>query len=194
MTVSKASDPAGTRPSGREQVTRALLSATEELCARNQPSTFTVSDIAHEANVTTSLLYFYFDSKDDIIIETLRSIASDLDAEAAGASTAAEMAVLGGRAIVGRPAFARIIAWLILEGRSVTQEMGEDPFLRRVMATLATGTSNDPPTQAGAIACVILSKSFFGHAVSVAVGREGDDERIPEELDRYTAAALEPQS
>ena len=183
-----------TRPSGRDEVTRALLSATEELCTVRQPSSFTVADIAHEANTTTSLLYFYFESKDDIVIETLRSIASDLDAEAAGASTESEMAALAGRAIVGRPAFARIIAWLILEGRSVTQEMGEDPFLRRLMATLAMGTSDDPSTQAGAIACVILSKSFFGHAVSVAVGRESDDERIPEELDRYIAATLEPQS
>ncbi len=189
-----ASDTGTPRPSGREQVTRALLSATEELCTRNQPSTFTVSDIAHEADVTTSLLYFYFDSKDDMIIETLRSIASDLDAEAAGASTESEMAAFASRAIVERPAFARIIAWLILEGRSVTQEMGEDPFLRRLMATLAKGTTDDPSTQAGAIACVLLSKSFFGHAVSVAVGREGDDERIPEELDRYIATALEPQS
>ena len=192
--MTTAPNPRTPRPTGRKQVTNALLSATEKLCTQSQPSSFTVADIAHEANVTTSLLYFYFDSKDDIIIETLQSIASDLDTEAAGASTTSEMAAAVSRAIIGRPAFTRIISWLLLEGRSVTQEMGDAPFLHRLMAALTSDKADDPYTQAGAIACVILSKSFFGQAVNTAVGRENNDPRIPQELDRYIAASLEPQS
>jgi AcrR family transcriptional regulator len=103
-----------TRPSGSAQVPAALLAATERLCEVGQPSSFTVAEIAREANVTTSLLYFYFQSKDDIILATLRWIASDLDAVAA---TPGEMAAAVSHALIDRAALARILAWLVLEGR-----------------------------------------------------------------------------
>ena len=120
-------------PSGRDQVTDALLTATERLCATGQPSSFTVKDIARESGVTTSLLYFYFESKDDLIVATLKMIASDADALAAHSGNAQDMAAEVGRFLMGRPAFARIIVWLILEGRSVTDEMGDHPFMRRLI-------------------------------------------------------------
>ena len=191
MSASLAS--AAMRPSGRDEVTYALLSATEELCTVRQPSSFTVADIAREANTTTSLLYFYFDSKDDIILATLRWIASDLDALAAEAATPGAMAAVAGAALADRPAFARIISWLILEGRSVTDAMGNHPFLRRLMTTLAANASDDPRTRAGVVVSILLSQSLLSGTINVALGRESDDQRLPEELDRVIATVLNPQ-
>jgi AcrR family transcriptional regulator len=181
------------RPSGRGQVTSALLSATEGLCALGQPSSFTVTDIAREANVTTSLLYFYFTSKDDLVVQTLRSIASDMDARAAEAASPAEMAVNVSNALKDRPAFARIIAWFVLEDRSITREIGDQPFLRRLTTTLAADESNDPHTEAGAVVAVLLSAAFFAGSINTALGRDSEDERLAEALDELTARALSPR-
>jgi AcrR family transcriptional regulator len=117
----------------------------------SQPSSFTVNDIAKEAGVTTSLLYFYFQSKDDIIVETLRTIASDLDTLAADANSPTDMASVVSVSLAKRPAFARIVAWFVLEGRSITDEMGDHPFMQRLIMTLAENESEDPLTQSGAV-------------------------------------------
>jgi AcrR family transcriptional regulator len=187
-------DPSATRPAGRDDVTAALLSATEHLCATSQPSSFTVNDIAQEASVTTSLLYFYFKSKDDLVIETLRSIASDMDAQAAEAASPAEMAVTVGTALVDRPAFARIIAWFVLEGRLIPGEMGDQPFLRRLMTTLTVGGTRDPHTEAGVVVAVLLSSAFFSGGINAALRRSVEDERLSEALGELIAHMLHPQS
>jgi AcrR family transcriptional regulator len=179
-----------TRPSGSAQVPAALLAATERLCEVGQPSSFTVAEIAREANVTTSLLYFYFQSKDDIILATLRWIASDLDAVAA---TPGEMAAAVSHALIDRAALASILAWLVLEGRGLTEEMGDHPFLRGLMLTLAMGPTDDPHTQAGAVVTVLLSNALFAGGINGALGRQRDDRRLPDALDRLIATQLDAQ-
>lgn len=191
--MSAAIDTSSTRPTGRDQVTEALLLATEALCATNQPSSFTVNDIAHEADVTTSLLYFYFQSKDDVVLATLRSIASDLDALAGGATGPADMATVVSMSLSDRPAFARIIAWLVLEGRSITEEMGDNPFMRRLVMTLAAGEAEDPHTQAGAAVALLLANAFFSGGINMALGRERDDERLSDALDDSIVGMLTDQ-
>ena len=113
MTVHQDAD--ASKPVGRDQVVASMLLATEQLCSTRQPSSVTVREIASQAGVTTSLLYFYFASKDDIIVATLRSVGSEIDAAVASAEGAREMAAEVGRLLIERPAFSRIIAWLILE-------------------------------------------------------------------------------
>jgi AcrR family transcriptional regulator len=142
-----------------------------------------VNDIAQEANVTTSLLYFYFGSKDDLVIATLRSIVSDMDALAAGAADPREMATVVSSSLADRPAFARIIAWFVLEGRPIAKEMGDQPFLRRLVVTLAAQESDDPQTEAGAAVVILLANAFLSGGINLALGRESDDERLVRALD-----------
>jgi AcrR family transcriptional regulator len=181
------------RPRGRDQVTNALLAATERLCAKGQPSSITVNDIAHEAGVTTSLLYFYFESKDELILVTLRSIATEMNALAAGTTEPGEIAATVSRSLRDRPAFARILAWLVLEGRSTTQGMGGHPFLERLVATLATNQAGDPITTAGAVVAMLLSNALLTPGINVALGRDADDARLVDALDASIAAALTAQ-
>jgi AcrR family transcriptional regulator len=188
--MSAVLDASPTQPRGRDQVTAALLSATEGLCVSSQPSSFTVNDIAQEANVTTSLLYYYYESKDDLVIATLRSIASDMDAVAAGAATPAEMAAVVSRSLKGRPAFTRIIAWFVLEGRSIAQETGDQPFLRRLIKTLAANESDDPQTEAGVVVATLLANAFFSDGINVALGRDPIDERLSNALDDAIGRAM----
>ena len=192
--MSATLEPGVSRPTGRVEVSIALLAATERLCTVSQPSSFTVADIAGEARVTTSLLYFYFESKDDIILATLRSIASDLDAVAAETTAPVEMATAVSNALMDRPAFARILGWLVLEGRVIAKEMGDHPFLARLMTTLTTDESTDPPTQAGTVVALLLANAFFSGAISEALERESDDERLPGALDELISTVLTPQA
>ena len=191
--MSASHSTSSARPSGLDQVIDALLSATEQLCATSQPSSFTVKNIAHESGVTTSLVYFYFQSKDDLIVATLKMIASDADALAANSDSAQDMAAEVSRFLKGRPAFARIIAWLILEGRSVTEEMGDHPFMRRLIATLATDQTEDPFTPTGVVVSLLLSNAFLSGPINVSLGRESNDHRIVAATDELIAALLSTQ-
>lgn len=175
------------KPTGRDQVVESLLTATERLCSTRQPSSFTVREIASEAGVTTSLLYFYFDSKDNIILATLRSIASDIDALAANEGSAEQMAITVSRVLAERPAFVRIIAWLVLEGRSITEEMGDHPFMHRLMMTFAANDAEDPETQAGVVVTMLLANALFRGSVNASLGRSSDDERLIRALDEALA-------
>ena len=186
MTVHQ--DAHASKPAGRDQVVASLLSATEQLCSTRQPSSITVREIASEAGVTTSLLYFYFESKDDIIVATLRSVASEIDAAVASVGGAEEMTAEVGRLLIERPAFSRIIAWLILEGRSITEEMGDHPFTRRLMTAFAEDDAGDPHTRSGVIVTMLLANALFHGGVNVALGRSSDDERLIQALDQAVAA------
>lgn len=189
MTVHQ--DAHASKPAGREQVVASLLLATEQLCSTRQPSSVTVREIASEAGVTTSLLYFYFASKDDVIVATLRSVASEIDAAVASAGGAREMAAEVGRLLIERPAFSRIIAWLILEGRSVTEAMGDHAFMRRLMTAFAEYDAEDPQTRAGVVVTMLLANALFHGGVNVALGRSSDDERLIQALDRVVALTSE---
>jgi AcrR family transcriptional regulator len=184
-------DADASKPVGRDQVVASLLLATEQLCSTRQPSSVTVREIASEAGVTTSLLYFYFASKDDIIVATLRSVGSEIDAAVASAGGAREMAAEVGRLLIERPAFSRIIAWLILEGRSVTEAMGDHPFMRRLMTVFAEYDAEDPQTRAGVVVTMLLANALFHGGVNVALGRSSDDERLIQALDRVVALTSE---
>ena len=172
---------------GREQFTAAVLAATERLSATGQPSSFTVRQIAAEAGVTTSLLYFYFKSKDDIILATVRSISAEIDAAVAGQEGVGDISSATSRLLAEHPAFPRLLAWLVLEGRSFS-ELSDDPFLNRLARMFAVSDSSDPDTDAGAVVTMLLGNALFRGDINAALGRQSDDERLIEALDRARVA------
>lgn len=180
MTEETANNSPAT-PQGRDEVSASLLAATERLCAEGQPSSFTVRRIASEAGVTTSLLYFYFGSKDELVLATVRSIAADVDASVAESVGIAAMASDMRRLLEGRPAFARLLAWFVLEGRSLA-ELAEDPFLARLVSAFADFGSPDPTTDAGAVVTRLLGDALFAGDVNRGLGRTRDDTRLFEAL------------
>jgi len=167
----------GGAPTGRDEVTASLIAATERLCATGQPSSFTVRQLAAEANVTPSLLYFYFGSKDALIMVTIRTIASEIDVLVAGSSGIDAMISSVSHQLVIRPAFPRLLAWLVLEGRSFP-ELADAPFLARLIKSFADTDSLEPDTQAGAIVTMLLGSFLFVSDVNVGLGRTRDDERL----------------
>ena len=184
----KASPNAGTpTPAGRDEVTAALLAATERLCATGQPSSFSVRQIASEARVTTSLLYFYFRSKDDIILATVKSIASEIDAAVAGADGVSAIASAVSRALTERPAFPRLLAWFVLEGRGFA-ELSDDPVLERLVTAFTSDGAPDPSTDAGVVVTLLLGNALLAGGVNEGLERSSEDERRPQALDQVLTA------
>ena len=174
-------------PAGRDAVTAAVLAATERLCASGQPSSFTVRQIAAEAGVTTSLLYFYFKSKDDIVLATVRSLSAEIDAAVAEEGDVGPLSTATSRMIAEHPAFPRLLAWLVLEGRSFS-ELADDPFLGRLARMFAERGDNDPRTASAAVVTMLLGNAFFRGAVNGAIDRPPDDERLIQALDQARVA------
>lgn len=179
--MTTSSDIDNQTPSGREQVTDALLAATEKLCAKGQPSSFSIKEIAAEASVTTSLLYFYFASKDDIVLATVRAIASEIDAQVAESDSASDIASAVSRALVERPAFPRLLAWFVLEGRGFG-ELSDDPVLARLVSAFG-GDSADAITDAGVAVTLLLGNALFVDAVNEGLQRSRGDTRLRQALD-----------
>ena len=175
-----------------------MLAATERLCATGQPSSFTVRQIAAEAGVTTSLLYFYFESKDDIVLATVRSISAEIDAAVAGEIDVGSISSATSRMLAEHPAFPRLLAWLVLEGRSFS-ELSDAPFLGGLVRMFAERGSSDPGTDAGAVVTMLLGNALFLGDINAALGRPKNDKPLIHALDRARvvfadAAATRPSS
>jgi len=184
-------DPA---PAGREAVTSAVLAATERLCASGQPSSFTVRQIAAEAGVTPSLLYFYFESKDDIVLATVRSLSAEIDATVASTDDIGALSTATSRMIEEHPAFPRLLAWLVLEGRSYA-DLADDPFLGRLGRMFAEHGHSDPEAASAAVVVMLLGNALFGGALNEAIDRRPNDQRLLQALDQarvaYASTTLE---
>lgn len=76
------------------------------------------------------------------------------------------------------PAFPRIVAWMALEGRSVTSEMSGHPFMERLARPVADRHPDDAPDRVGATITVLLALGLLAPVVNEALGRVPDDGRI----------------
>lgn len=167
------------RPHGRDEIVTALLEACERLCSTIPPSLVTVRGVALEASVTPGLVHHYFESKDALIGATLLAIARDGDAAAAAAWEATrnpgEMVRAVWRLFQERPAFAYIVAWWLLEGRNVTEAMGDHPFIRRLVLALEATGDPDPATHAAVITTMLVAGTAFRSGFNRATGRPTGD-------------------
>ena len=83
--------------------------------------------------------------------------------------------------------------WWNLEGRDVTELMGEHPFLRAMEAVFDGPDRHAAKVRAGVIATLLLS----GHTTSVvgrAVGLDPDDDGLEQELRRVSLAVARAAS
>ena len=75
--TSSASRRSG-RPAGRESSNRAneLMAAALDLFAERNFASVTIKDIARATGVNTALIYYYFDSKEDLFHKTIQNFIS----------------------------------------------------------------------------------------------------------------------
>ena len=149
----------------------------------------TLRAVAAEAKVTTGLVHHYFESKDALLIATVRANSQRISAlaQAAMGETKDPGAAVAAvwRYLEERPAFRNIIVWWMSRGRDVTALMGEHPFLRTLGQLLAADDPASAPVRAGTAATLIMA-GMLAPSANRAVGLEPDDTSIAAELERLS--------
>ncbi len=179
-------------PSGRDEVTEALLSATASLCTQRLPDSVSIRDVAREAAVAPGLVYHYFGSKDGLLRATVDLLAIDITRVAAEEQDAAEMVKAVCRYLIANPAFSRILSWMALEGRTVTDEMGGHPFIQVLATKIAEQyPGDDVLDRIGVAVTTLMAGGLLVPQVNQTLGRTPDDEALVELLASMIAGAVQ---
>ena len=159
-----------------------LLDTVERMCASMPPSEVTMRRIAAEAGVSVGLAYHYFGSKDELFGSVLDRLATDIARSIDPMRGPDEVLRELWIRLQGAPAFARLIAWLILEGKNVSAVMSGHPLMAQVVARAGERGNEDPVTAAATLVLLALAGEFFGPPVNRAIGRDNDDPALFEVL------------
>jgi TetR/AcrR family transcriptional regulator, repressor for neighboring sulfatase len=178
-----------------------LVSAATELFAARGPDGVSLREIAAHAGLNYGLIHQYVGSKDELLRLVIARSTSTTAARFAQAADVGEaLELLQGPVGVDRPAYPRLLAWAILQGRDPSELAGPSPALPQLIAMLpeagadAGGTdggpadgdpagrvndapatpdlADDPRLRAAAVAALTLGWSLFGTFVSHAAGLE----------------------
>ena len=183
----------------REAAVRArLLDATERVWASTPPSEVTMRRIAEEAGCSVGLAYHYFESKEDLFGTTLQHIAEQLSERARQGGSGGAMLASLWAAMEKRPAFTRLMTWLVLEGVDVTPHMSRRPVIADVAADAAARGAEDAALVGGMLAFMGISMQGYEVLVNRSMGREGRDPRlraaIAEMFGAWFDATIDPSS
>ncbi len=160
-------------PRGREAVRDALITATERLCAERSPGQVSVREIAGQAGVNHGQIQHYFGSKLALIAATMERIEAELiDRIASGAAIELSGFI---DFVSDRPAFTRMIAWVILEGRD--DSVFEDLWFGKALSERLRAAGR-PEEEAQALATQIMvlagGWALFRPAIATATGLDAD--------------------
>jgi AcrR family transcriptional regulator len=168
-----------------------LVSAATELFAARGPDGVSLREIAAHAGLNYGLIHQYVGSKDELLRLVIARSTSTTAARFAQAVDVGEaLELLQGPVGADRPAYPRLLAWAILQGRDPKELAGPSPALPQLIAMLpeagaVPGASDGDPTdraaadrdladdprlRAAAIAALTLGWSLFGTFVSHAAG------------------------
>lgn len=108
-------------PRGREEVCAALIEAAVDLFSQGIPALVSVRDIAAHANVNHGLVHQYFGSKDALVAATIEYLARERAAIVERAPDEATAVHAALRFQHEYPAYTRLLAWWLLEGRDIKE-------------------------------------------------------------------------
>jgi AcrR family transcriptional regulator len=175
-----------------------LVSAATELFAARGPDGVSLREIAAHAGLNYGLIHQYVGSKDELLRLVIARSTSTTAARFAQAADVGEaLELLQGPVGADRPAYPRLLAWAILQGRDPRELAGPSPALPQLIAMLpgagaaaavggtggdpadcaaddhavaASDLADDPRLRAAAVAALTLGWSLFGTFVSHAAG------------------------
>jgi AcrR family transcriptional regulator len=170
-----------TEPTTVSTVAR-LLDAVELLCAKKAPSNVTMREVATTADLSLGVAYRYFASKEELFGAAMDRMADQIVAAATGDTPITAVSALW-RALDDYPAFPRMLASLVLEGRNVSEVMSRHPLMRDIARSAAEQGVGDPATVAGVTGIMTLAGVLFAPTLNRTIQRSPDDPRV------YDAAA-----
>lgn len=168
----------GSSNRGHEKLATALLDAVERLCTDGSPSTLTMRAIADEAGVSVGAAYVHFDSKDELIGATLDRLAPQLTAVGVSSPDPGDALATLLAAMQQNAAFPRLLTWLLLEGKNVSEAMSGHPLMRDVAVEAGRRNASDPTTTAMVMGLLAIGTFTYEDMLNRAVGRDIDDPRL----------------
>jgi AcrR family transcriptional regulator len=154
------------------------LDAVERICTDRSPSTLTMRSIAAEAGVSLGAAYNHFESKEELIGAALDRLAPRLTALGTSASDPAEALAALLHAMRENAAFPRLLTWLLLEGRNVSDVMTGHPLMRDVAMEADRRGASDPATTAMLMGLLAIGTFTYEGMLNRSVGRDVDDQRL----------------
>lgn len=180
MPAPAASTAPGARPTGRDEITDAVLDAAERLFAAAGPNEVSLRTIAQEAGVTYGLVYRHFGTKDELL-ERLLARYAERWAEHLGDEPDYTQAIedLMGASFDTGP-YLRLLAWSLLNGPSDRE--GESYRRHTTLDELPPLTSGEGPDAertarlhtAGALAFA-FGWRFFNPFIRAALHLDDED-------------------
>jgi len=171
-----------------DQTRRNLLDSVERLSATGPMSAITMRAIATEAECSLGLAYRYFSTKEELVGAALDRAASYITTDLDASESSIVLTREAWKRMADRPAFARLFAWILLEGGDVTEIMSGHPFLQVLAQQAASIGDADPNGAAAAIGIITIGGGLFAPAFNRAAGNQPDDEGVYERLARAVGA------
>jgi AcrR family transcriptional regulator len=167
-----------------------LLDATAKVITDASLSELTMRRVADEAGCSPGLLYHYFDNKEALLGALLEKIGERLAALVPSGHPPRQQLLALLSALEANPAFHRLMTWLVLEGRDVSEFMGRFPVISQAASDAAIRGDKDPALTAGLLAFTSLSLCNYTGLVNHAMGRAAGDDRLREAVaDMYALGA-----
>ena len=158
-----------------------LIDAVERLAVERPLSQISMRMIAAEAGVSVGLAYYHFDSKGDLVGEALDRMGAQIATRATDPDLSSDLGqILAG--LEANPAFAKVVASLVLSHKDVSSIMSGHPLIDKIAARATEAGAPDPGSVAGVAVLLGLTGELFIPAVNRAIGRPRDDERLREAL------------
>ena len=174
-----------TRPHGREEVRSALIDAAVQIFAHRVPNQVTVRELAERANVNQGLVHEYFDSKEGLIKATIAQLAQQRAELSRGNSELEATFPLLLDFHLDHPAFARLLAWWMLEGHDLAELDLEFESIEEIAERAATATDLgrvDHRVLGTAIGSMIMGAVVFQDYARSRGLDAVDDEQVRREL------------
>ena len=179
----------------REATCQAILDATSELISEKGLDGFTISEIAKRGGINRSLIYHYYQNRDNLLTHAINQIMSRYDTPETKLS--GDAVARSARIYIEHPEIGRCIVQLLLSGRPLlrlgerfTETLAHVEHLMRQQVPHAVG---DPTFGMIVLGLSQFSWSFSRKELASVLGisvAEADD-RFVEELRRVSDLGLQ---
>lgn len=178
------------KPRGGVEIRAALLAAADLLFGEKGPDAVSVRDIAAEAGLMPTLIHRYFGTKDELIRQVLQGHAATFR-KAAGSSLDVS-AVAGAMfdVITERPAFLRVIAYLVLAGHPPQDYLTKTGMVAKLAGALDATHGEQAKLEAAIIGSQIIGWLLFEPFLLYAADYRGDPAAARSEVFSRTIGSL----
>jgi TetR/AcrR family transcriptional regulator, repressor for neighboring sulfatase len=171
-----------------------VLDGAIRLFVDRGPASVSLRDIADEANVNLGLLHRHFGSKSELISAAVTQLVEDFGPSIADVFASPEMPDELTQLVTAPPeayrAYARMLAWLLLDGTESATLEESHPAIARLVQRLGSDGLDDEDARCVGAAVAAFALGWLLYAPFLRAAAQLDDVP-PEHVRKVLAAALE---